>query len=78
MYGRLGANYQGKGPGALRRIPDEDLAELKAIYDVTGGTERLELVEKYSKAKAEEMGMTMEEYTEYTFTHCSTCHFNNG
>ncbi|MBR5042243.1 MAG: 4Fe-4S dicluster domain-containing protein [Bacteroidales bacterium] len=77
VYGRLGANYCGKGPGALRRIPREDLDELKAIYDVTGGTERLEIVEKYSRAKAEEMGMTMQEYAEYTFTHCSTGHFND-
>ena len=77
VYGRLGANYQGKGPGVLRHIPQEDLDELKAIYDVSGGTERLELVEKYSRAKAEEMGMSIEEYTAYTFTHISPGHFNN-
>ncbi|MBR6211474.1 MAG: hypothetical protein IKQ64_00350, partial [Bacteroidales bacterium] len=77
VYGRLGANYRGKGPGALRSIPQEDLDELKAIYDVTGGTERLELVEKYSHAKAEEMGMTDEEYLKYTFEYCSDKHFNN-
>ena len=77
VYGRLGANYRGNGPGALRKIPQEDLDELKAIYDVTGGTERLELVEKYSHAKAEEMGMTDEEYLKYTFEYCSDKHFNN-
>lgn len=77
VYGRLGANYQGKGPGVLRHIPQEDLDELKAIYDVTGGTERLELVEKYSRQKAAEMGMSIEEYTEYTFNHCSPGHFNS-
>ena len=74
---RLGANYQGEGPGILRKIPQESLDELKAIFDVTGGTERIETVEKYSKAKAEEMGMTMDEYAEYTFKHCSEGHFNN-
>ncbi len=78
VYGRLGANYKGKGPGVLRRIPQEDLDELKAIYDETGGTARLELVEKYSRAKAARMGMTMDEYTEHTFTYCSQDHFNNG
>ena len=77
IYPRLGANYDGDGPGPLRRIPQEDLDELKAIYDVTGGTERLEAVERFSKAKAEEMGLTMDEYLEYTFTHCSPGHFNN-
>ena len=77
VYARLGANFAKPGPGALRKIPQEDLDELKAIYDVTGGTERLELVEKYSRAKAEEMSMTIEEYLKYTFTHCSLGHFNN-
>lgn len=77
VYGRLGANYARDGVGALRTISKEDLDELKAIYDVTGGTERIELVEKYSQQKAEEMGMTMEEYTKYTFNHCSRGHFNN-
>ena len=77
IYPRLGANYDGDGPGPLRRIPQEDLDELKAIYDITGGTERLEAVERFSKAKAEEMGLTMDEYLEYTFTHCSPGHFNN-
>ena len=77
VYSRLGANYGGEGPGILRRIPQKDLDELKAIYDVTGGTERLEAVEKFSRMKAEEMGMSIEEYTEYTFEHCSKGHFNN-
>ena len=77
VYARLGANYQGDGAGALRRIPQEDLDELRAIYDVTGGTERLETVERFSKAKAEEMGMTMDEYLAYTFSHCSPGHFND-
>ena len=72
----VGANYGGSGPGALRKIPQEDLDELKAIYDVTGGTERLETVERYSLAKAEEMGMTPDEYLAYTFSHCSPGHFN--
>ena len=74
---RLGANYQGEGPGILRKIPQESLDELQAIFDVTGGTERIETVEKFSKAKAEEMGMDFDEYTRYAFEHCSTGHFNN-
>jgi heterodisulfide reductase subunit C len=77
VYGRLGANYGRQGTGALRAIPKEDLDELKAIFDETGATERIELVERYSKKKAEEMGMTLEEYGKYTFEHCSRGHFNN-
>ena len=77
VYARLGANFGKEGPGALRKIPQEDLDELKAIYDETGGTERLELVTRYSEAKAAQMGMTPEEYLKYTFSHCSPGHFNN-
>ncbi len=77
VYARLGANFGKPGPGALRQIPQEDLDELRAIYDETGGTERIEQVEKYSLEKAREMGMTQEEYLQYTFNHCSRGHFNN-
>jgi len=69
-YARQGANFKGRG-GILRAIPKESLDELKAIFDITGGTERIETVEKYSKIKADEMGMTMEEYERYTFEHIS-------
>ena len=62
-------------PGNLPEL--EDLDELQAIFDETGATERINLVEECSRKKAEEMGMTMEEYTKYTFEHCSRGHFNN-
>ena len=77
VYARVGANYQGEGPGALRRIPQKDLDELQAIFDVTGATERIRTVEAASRAKAEEMGMDFDEYTRYTFEYCSPGHFNN-
>ncbi|MDE5732103.1 MAG: hypothetical protein K2H95_03595, partial [Bacteroidales bacterium] len=57
-------------------IPQESLDELKSIFDVTGGTERIENVEKFSAEKAKEMGMSMEEYFNYTFGHCSEGHLN--
>ncbi|MBR6183991.1 MAG: 4Fe-4S dicluster domain-containing protein [Bacteroidales bacterium] len=77
IYGRLGANYEGKGPGVLRRIPQADLDELQAIFDETGGTERMEAVERASRDKAAELGMDFDEYTKYTYEHCSVGHFNN-
>ena len=77
VYGRLGANYEGKGPGVLRRIPQADLDELQAIFDETGGTERMEAVERASRDKAAELGMDFEAYTKYTYEHCSVGHFNN-
>lgn len=70
-FERIGANYQGTGPGVLRRIPQEDRDELKAIFDETGATDQINLVERCSKAKAEEMGMTLEEYGKYTFEYNS-------
>lgn len=36
---KLGANYHGKGPGALRDISQEDLDEVRRIFEVTGGME---------------------------------------
>ncbi|HEX7411465.1 MAG TPA: 4Fe-4S dicluster domain-containing protein [Bacteroidales bacterium] len=54
---RLGANYKGDGPGILRSIPQESLDELQKIFDVTGGTERYDRIEAFSKLKADEMGL---------------------
>ena len=52
---RLGANYNKPGAGTLRKIALEDLDELKAIFDVTGGTAMYESIETFSKAKAKQM-----------------------
>ncbi len=73
VYRRLGANYQGVGNGALRKIPDEVLAELKAIFDVTGGTKRFEQIENCSAQKAKEMNLDLREgidneYFKYVYT----------
>lgn len=61
---RLGANYKKTGPGILRKVPQEDLDELKRIFDVTGGTERFNRIEELSKKKAEEMGLQFDETME--------------
>ena len=34
---KLGANYHGEGPGALREIHQKNLDEIRRIYEVTGG-----------------------------------------
>ena len=36
---KLGANYHGDGPGALRKIREENLEEIRRIFEVTGGME---------------------------------------
>jgi heterodisulfide reductase subunit C len=58
---RLGANYKGEGPGVLRKIPEEALEEIRRIFEVTGGKQRFEKIEKYSQKKAGEMGLELSE-----------------
>lgn len=43
---KMGANYHGKGPGALREIPQEDLEEIRRIFEVTGGMKLKNKVEE--------------------------------
>ena len=69
----LGANYNGEGSGALRKISQDDLDELQRIFEVTGGQERYDRIEEYSKDKADEMGLefgtdTNSEYFRHIYT----------
>jgi heterodisulfide reductase subunit C1 len=57
VFERLGANLNGDGAGAMRKISKENLDELKAIFDETGCTELFNSIEKYSEIKAREMGL---------------------
>lgn len=77
VYQRLGAHLGQTGPGALRKIPQESLDELKAIFDITGATRWMEIVEEKSQEKAREMGLTMEEYETLAFNHTGSCHLND-
>jgi len=43
---KLGANYHGQGAGALRDIPEEDMEEVRRIFEVTGGIKLKDQVEK--------------------------------
>jgi heterodisulfide reductase subunit C len=52
---RLGANYNKLGPGAMRKIPEENLEEVRRIFEVTGGNNFYASIEKFSKAKSLEM-----------------------
>jgi heterodisulfide reductase subunit C1 len=80
---RLGANYRQTGPGILRKIPEEALDEIKRIFDVTGGTDRFEKIEKYSQKKAEEMGLRLDdnpdnEYFRHIYTTDSGKHIKDN
>ena len=76
IYERMGANLDGDGTGALRRIPQHDLDELQRIFDITGATERIDTINKYSMQKAQEMGLTEEEYFMKVFTETEKDHLN--
>jgi len=60
----LGAHYNKEGEGALRKISQDNLDELKSIFNITGGTELFESINKYSKAKAKEMHINCEDKIE--------------
>jgi len=82
IYARIGANYQGDGPGILRKIPDDTLDELKKIFDVSGATERFEKIEELSAKKAKEMGMTpghglKDEYFLHVYTANNNKHYRS-
>jgi heterodisulfide reductase subunit C len=61
VFNRLGANYQGDGPGILRKIPEEAMKEIRSIFEVTGGMLRYEKIEEFSKKKAEELNMILDD-----------------
>ncbi|MDD2963323.1 MAG: 4Fe-4S dicluster domain-containing protein [Bacteroidales bacterium] len=77
-FNRMGANYKGDGAGPLRAIAPEALAELQAIFDVTGGTQFYETIEAYSAQKALSMNMQFDQTTdcEY-FKHVYTANERN-
>ena len=60
VYERLGSNLDKDGAGGLRKIEDKNLAEVKAIFDQTGGTAFFETIENFSKQKAKGMGLAKE------------------
>jgi heterodisulfide reductase subunit C1 len=61
LFKKMGANYKGDGPGILRRIPEEAMDEIRAIFKETGGTKRFENIEKFSEIKAKELNMLLDE-----------------
>jgi heterodisulfide reductase subunit C len=72
IFKRLGANLNKEGSGAMRKISDQALSELKAIFQVTGADVLWENIEKFSKSKAVSEGFSpdnsgMDDYFEKVF-----------
>lgn len=57
VLAKVGANYNGSGPGAMRKISKENLDELEKIFEVTGGLDWFDKIEDVSAQKAKELGM---------------------
>lgn len=68
VFERLGANLDGDGPGVLRKIPQQSLDELQRIFEITGGIDRFEQIEKKSAERANELGLTNDEYFNEIYT----------
>lgn len=52
---KMGANYHGDGPGALRDIREENLQEVRKIFEATGGTA---LMKQIREESIKESGIT--------------------
>lgn len=76
IYTRFSENYTKPGVGALRKIDPQALDEIKKIFDVTGGTEFFETIERHSDKKAREMGFdgVDNEYVKEVYTKNSGNH----
>ncbi len=61
VFDRLGANLDKQGPGAMRKISEETLNELKSIFEVTGGLNLQDKIESFSKNEAEKGGYKTDE-----------------
>jgi len=61
MLERLGTSYKKNQSGTLRNTSQESLDDLKKIFDETGGTKRLEKIEKDSAEKAKELNIDFKE-----------------
>jgi heterodisulfide reductase subunit C len=69
LYERFGVRYKGDGPGPMRRIPEEALAELKSIFDVTGAIDLFNIIEEQSAKKAREMNLELDDRLDCEYIH---------
>ena len=77
VYGRFTPVYNQQGAGALRRMDDNSMEEMRRIFEETGGNEFFETIERYSDRKAREMGYdgADDQYMMDTYTKNSNEHY---
>ena len=77
IYGQFTSCYGKEGAGALRKVSDETLAEINKIFEITGGKEMFDTIERFSYEKAREMGFdgANEDYFMEIYTRNSNEHY---
>jgi heterodisulfide reductase subunit C len=77
IFGRFSDCYGECGAGALRRIDDESMAEIRRIFEISGGQAFYDNIEACSERKAREMGYdgATEEYMMDVYTYNSENHY---
>ena len=77
IYGQFTPCYGKEGAGALRKVTDETLAEINKIFEITGGKEMFDTIERFSDKKAREMGFdgADDEYFMEVYTRNSNEHY---
>ena len=56
IYALFSESYLAEGAGALRKIDEGSMAEIRRIFEVSGGMAFYDAIEQYSDCKAREMG----------------------
>lgn len=77
VYERFTPVYGREGEGALRKIDDESMQELHRIFEVSGGKDFYDTIERHSERKAREMGYDSadDDYMMHTYTTNSEQHY---
>lgn len=56
VYEMFNPSYGKEGAGAFRKIDESSLDEIRAIFEISGGNEMFDTIERHSDRKAREMG----------------------
>ncbi len=77
LFERVHSNYRKSGSGALRKVDDDSLNEIRNIFAVTGAHDHMKKIEEHSIRKANESGMDMESYFLQVYTNNNGSHSNS-
>jgi heterodisulfide reductase subunit C len=77
IFGRYSECYGKEGAGALRKVDEASMEEIRRIFEVSGGKAFYDTIEAHSDRKAREMGYdgATHEYMMEVFTLNSDNHY---